>query len=230
MEYHFPDFQLFQPLLIYNIEDLSYPITAFFYDKRTSLLFLGLSNSSISGKINNYFSKIFSGSSSKNSENTPGFLLIYNIIKNNSGAHHFEPLYEKPLTAEVTSINFYSSSNTLSLGLSSGIINLYKVFINESSKVSKELIEEVCAIKAHKKRILGVCFNFGLGYVYSVAKEGSLVISEMNYGSTMKTFPISKKEFNAMTYDENWGRLFLTDISGSIWILDITTNPVKKLF
>ena len=208
MEHHFPDFQLFQPLLIYNIEDLSYPITAFFYDKRTSLLFLGLSNSS------------------KNLENTPGFLLIYNIIKNNSGAHHFEPLFEKPLTAEVTSINFYSSSNTLSLGLSSGIINLYRVFINESSKVSKELIEEVCAIKAHKKRILGVCFNFGLGYIYSVAKEGSLVISEMNYGSTMKTFPISKKEFNAMTYDENWGRLFLTDISGSIWILDITTNPV----
>jgi WD40 repeat protein len=208
------------------LEDLTYPITAFYYDKRTSLLFLGLSNSSFQGKINNYFSKIFSGSSSKNTENTPGFLVIYNIIKNNSGAHHFEPLYERPLTSEVSCINFYPSNNILSLGLNSGTINLYKVFINESSKVSKELVEEVCVIKAHKKRVLGVCFNFSLGYVYSVAKEGSLVISEMNYGSSMKSIPISKKEINSMTYDENWGRLFLTDTSGSIWILDLTTNAV----
>ncbi len=230
LENHFPDIQLFQPLLIYNLEDMTYPITAFYYDKRTSLLFLGLSNSSFQGKINNYFSKIFSGSSSKNSENTPGFLVIYNIIKNNSGAHHFEPLHSQPLTSEVSCINFYSISgnNILSLGLNSGMINLYKVFINESSRVSKELIEEICVIKAHKKKVLGVCFNFSLGYVYSVAKDCNLVISEMNYGSSMKSIPITKKEINCVTYDENWGRLFLTDMSGSIWILDLTTNSVCK--
>ena len=202
---------------------MSHPINSFYYDKRTSLLFLGLFNPSLSGKINNYFSNFFSGNTKE--ENSPGFLLIYNIIKNNSGAHHFEPIYQKSLSSSVSSINF-SPENLLILGLASGTLIINKVFINESSKVSRDLLEEVCQIKAHKKKIVGVCINQSLGYVYSFAAEGSIVISEMNYGSVMKTFPLSKKEITDVNYDDKWGRAFCTDEAGSIWIVDLVSNPV----
>ncbi len=225
LENHFADFQLFQPLSIYNLDCLTYPVNSFYYDKRTSLLFLGLLNPSISGKINNYFSKLFSSASKE--ENSPGFLIVYNIIKSKSGAHHFEPLYQKPLPAAISSIDFWSSTNMLILGLNNGSIVLNKVFVNESSQVTKELIEELCTIKAHKKKVIGVCLNPSLGYVYSFASEGNLVLSEMNYGSVMKSFPISKKEITAMAFDDKWGRVFCTDESGSIWIIDILSNPVK---
>jgi hypothetical protein len=224
LENHFADFQLFQPLSIYQLDDLTYPVNAFYYDKRTSLMFLGLTNPSISGKINNYFSKLFSSSSKE--ENSPGFLLIYNIIRSKSGAHHFEPLYQKPLPAAVSSIDFSSSSNMLILGLTNGSIVLNKLFVDESSQVTKELIDELCTIKAHKKKVIGVCLNSSLGYVYSLAAEGSIVLSEMNYGSVMKSFPVSKKEMTTMAFDERWGRVFCTDENGSIWIVDLLSNPV----
>ena len=224
LENHFADFKLFQPLSIYNLENLSYPIGNFFYEKTTSLLFLGLINNSVSGKINNYFSKLFSSSSKE--ENSPGFLLIYNIIKNKSGAHHFEPLYQKPLQSGVSSINFCYNSNILILGLNNGSILLNKLFVNESSQVTRDLIEDICLIKAHKKKIIGASINTSLGYVYSFAADGNIVISEMNYGSIMKTFPVTKKELTTYFYDDYWGRVICTDENGSIWIVDIVTNPV----
>jgi len=229
LENHYPDFELFQPLPIYNLEELSYPISAFYFDKSLSLLFVGLSNTSISGKINNYFSKIFSSNknSAENSQNNiPGFLLIYNIIKNNSGSLHFELIYQKSFTSEVSSINFYNSKNMLCVGLNNGTVAIYRLFVNESSKITKELIEEMCTVKAHKKKIVGICINFTLGYVYSTAREGCLNISEINYQSLMKSYPVSKKEISCLVYDETWGRIFLSDEIGSIWIIDIMTNAV----
>jgi len=207
---------------------LTFPVTAFHYDKSTSLLFIGLSNSSLSGKINNYFSKLFSGNSSNSTENTPGFLLIYNIIKNNSGAQHFELIYEKALPSEVSSINFYENQNYLCVGMNNGGILVHKIFVNESSKVTRDLLEELCLIKAHKKKVIGCCINFTYGYVYSVARDNNLIIAEMNYQSIIKNIQLTKKEISCMFYDQEWGRLFLTDDSGSIWILDLTTNTVTN--
>ena len=185
----------------------------------------------MTGKITNYFNKMFSGSgSSKSNENIPGFLLIYNIIKSNSGDHLFNLIYEKGLNSEVSSINFYDTKNMLCIGLNSGTMLIYKVFVNESSRISKELVEEICSVKSHKKKIVGGCINFTIGYLYSVAREGCLNISEINYQSLMKSIPISKKEITCLVYDENWGRLFLSDEIGSIWIIDITTNPVINFF
>lgn len=227
LENHFSDFNLFQPLLLYNLDDLPYPVTAFHFDKRTNLMFIGLSNSSISGKINNYFSKfkLFSNKDSGAGINISGVLMIYNLIKNNYGEVHLEQLYEKPFNSEVCSINFYEKQNMLCLGFSNGTMIINKIYINESSKISKELVEEVCTVKAHKKKIVGVCINFSTGYIYSVARESNLNISEINYQSLMKSIQLSKKEISTMVYDETWNRLFLGDDTGSVWIIDIT-SPV----
>ena len=159
--------------------------------------------------------------------NSQGYLLIYNIIKNNSGAIHFELLYTKPLISEVSSINYYENPNMLCVGLNNGNVIIYKIFINEGSQECRDLVEEACVLKSHKKKIVGVCMNHTIGYIYTVARDNNLIISEINYQSLMKNMPISKKEISTMIYDEHWGRMFLTDDSGSIWILDISSNPVR---
>jgi hypothetical protein len=229
LENHFPDFSIFQPLPLYNLEDLPYPVSTFHYDKRTSLLFLGLSDASISGKINNYFSKFKSlvKNSVGGNEQPPGLLLVYNIIKNNSGAIHFELLWEKNYSSEITSINFYDKQNMLLIGLNNGNIYLNKIYINESSQVTKELVDELGMLKSHKKRVIGACINFQTGYVYSVARENTIHISEVNYCSFLKNFQISKKEFSCFIYEEVQNRLILTDDAGSIWILDLSSSVSK---
>jgi hypothetical protein len=232
LDNHFPDFNIFQPLLLLNLENISvnHIPTAFHFHKSTSLLFIGLSNTTISGKINNYFSKFFTKNKSETTSNQseyPGYLMIFNLIKNNSGAQHLELIYEKGVNSEVTSINFYDTKNILCLGMKNGSISLNKVYINESSSVSKELVDEICTVKSHKTSIVGVCVNFSLGYIYSVARDKTIAISELNYQSLIRTIPITKKDISSFFYDEKWSRLFLVDDSGSIWILDITSNPVR---
>lgn len=216
--------------MLYNLEQLPYPVSNFYFSNKTNLLFIGLTNPSLNGKLNTIFSKIKILSSTTNSENVGGLLLIYNIIKNHSGASHFELLYERELMSGVSSLNFYESKNILLVGLNNGSISTFKVFINESSSETRELIEEIGTIKSHKKRVIGACVNFTLGYIYSVARETKIKISEMNYQSMMKEVPLTKKEISSMVYDEVWERMILADDAGSIWIVDIMTNPVRINF
>ena len=215
LENHFPDFKLFQPLLLYCLEDLPQQVTTFYYHKKTSLLFVGLSELKTDGPINNII-KLFQNQPQRYSK-----LLVYNIIKNNSGEQHFELLCQKIVKDDICYLNYFESNSILAAGFGNGTIELFKVYINESSDISKELIEELCFIKAHKKKVIGIAINFLKGYVYSFAKDTSIVISEMNHQSILRNVPISKKEFSCIYYDERKLRCFATDDGGSIWIIDL---------
>jgi hypothetical protein len=112
-------------------------------------------------------------------------------------------------------------NNVLILGFTNGNIEIFKVFINEGSNIARELMESICYLKVHKKPIVGVAINFTIGYVYSVARESNLNISELNYQSLMRNIPITKQEITNAFYDEEKLEFYLVDISGSIWIVDL---------
>ena len=220
--------------MLYNIEDLENEIITMDYDSKTSLLFVGCVNKTFGAKFSNYFSKIKLFSSNNNEEKGISQLIIYNIIKNNSGQSHFEPLHFKVFQNEICYMKYYEnkdadSNNILVLGFTNGQIEIFKIFVNESNTITRELIENMCTIKVHKKPIIGVAINFTIGYVYSVAKENCLNISELNYQSLMRSIPITKKEINNYFYDEDKLRLYLTDEAGSIWIVDLMSS-VKNIF
>jgi hypothetical protein len=48
---HYPDFHLFQPLMLFELFDFPMNITNFAYSKRHNLLFVGLGEKSLSSKI-----------------------------------------------------------------------------------------------------------------------------------------------------------------------------------
>lgn len=205
------------------------------YDSKTSLLFVGCVNKGLGAKISNYFSKIklFSSNSNNNEEKGISQLIIYNIIKNNSGQSHFEPLHLQYFQNEICYLKYYEKKYTdtysiLVLGHTNGQIDIFKIFVNESNKIAREFIEHLGSIKSHKKPIVGVAINFTIGYIYSVAKETNLNISELNYQSLMRSIPLTKKEMNNIFYDEEKLKLYLSDDGGSIWIVDLM-NSVKYL-
>ncbi len=234
LENHFADFNIFQPLLLYNIEELQNEVHHMDYDSKTSLLFVGCLNKTFSAKISNYFSKIkflSSSTSTNKSKEEKGIsqLIVYNIIKNNSGEIHLEPLHSQFFQSEISFLKYFENkdgeaNNLLVIGFSNGTIDIFKIFVNESNNETREFIEHLSTLKVHKRAIIGVAINFTIGYVYSCAKENVLNISELNYQSLMRSVNISKKELNNYFYDEENLRLYLTDEAGSIWIVDLMSS------
>jgi hypothetical protein len=205
------------------------------------LLFVACANKNFTAKISNLFSKInIFGSNNKNSnkknENENGIsqLIVYNIIKNNSGQSHFEPLYTQNFQDQICYMKFYdtkdsNSNNILILGFTNGNIEIFKVFVNESSDIARELMESICLIKVHKKPIIGVAINFTIGYVYSVAKECNINITEFNYQSLIRSIPITKNAITNAFYEEEKLKFYLADESGSIWIVDLMQSVYIKI-
>lgn len=221
--------------MLYNIEETQNEIVTMDYDSKTSLLFVACVNKTLGAKISNYFSKIKLFSSNNNQNNNTNEekgisqLIVYNIIKSNSGQIHMEPLHLQFFQSEICYLKYCENkdgdaNNLLVIGFTNGAIEIYKIFINESNKVAREFIEHLGTIKAHKKPIIGVAINFTIGYVYSVAKENVLNISELNYQSLIRSIPVCKKEINNFFYDEEKLRLYLTDEAGSIWIIDLISS------
>jgi hypothetical protein len=58
LENHYPDFHLFQPLMLFELFDFPMNITTFAFSKRNNLLFVGLGEKSISSKISNMLNVI----------------------------------------------------------------------------------------------------------------------------------------------------------------------------
>lgn len=229
LENHYPDISLYHPLLMYNLEnELELPISCAYFYEETNLLFLGM------GKPNeNYLggllSKVKSGLSFFKKTNPQkvicGQLVIYNIIKNYQGLTHFEPLYSKPLFSECVSINYYKEKNCLCLGLNDGTVQLYKVYTTESTQESQgQFVIEAGIVSCHKAPIVGSIVNFNYGYIYTIARETYIKISELNYQTLMKEIPITKRNVTQMSYNSSQGRLILGDEGGSVYIIDLVSN------
>lgn len=229
LENHYPDMGLYHPLLMYNLEnELELPISCAYFYEETNLLFLGLGKPKESA-LGGIFDKVKSGfgffKKAEPQKVICGQLVIYNIIKNYQGLCHFEPLFAKPLYSECVSINYYKEKNCLCLGLNDGTVQLYKVFTTESTQESQgQFVIEAGTINCHKVPIVGSVVNFNYGYIYTVAKETVIKISELNYQTLMKEIPITKRNITKMQYENRMGRMILGDEGGSIYIVDMTTN------
>ena len=87
-----------------------------------------------------------------------------------------------------------------------------------------QFVIEAGTINCHKVPIVGSVVNFNYGYIYTVAKETVIKISELNYQTLMKEIPITKRNITKMQYENRMGRMILGDEGGSIYIVDMTTN------
>ena len=229
LENHYPDIALYHPFMMYNLEDeLDLPISCAYFYEETNLLFLGLGKPK-QDMLSGIFTKVKSKIPFFNKKEPPkticGQLVVYNIIKNYQGVYHFEPLYSKALYSEVSSINYYKDKNCLCVGLNDGSVQLYKVYTTESTEESKgEFIIEAGVISCYNVAIVGAVVNFNYGYIYTIAKDVYIKISELNYQSLMKEHVVTKRSITRMVYDDVMGRVMLGDEGGSVYIVDITTN------
>ncbi len=224
---HFPDFILFQPMILFELNDLSFEVNAVDYNEEGSLVFAGMGNKTNTNKVSKLFNKFSTFLSSVN--NTiinNGRLVIYNMIQSKGKETMLHPIFENDYPCSVVCLKFFKENNFLSLGFENGEIKLLKIYITEKSNISKNLVDEVSSIKAHNSPIQSIEIDFTTGYIFSISNDFNLNISEYNYQTNIKSIQVSKEILTCLLYNQENQLLVITDCKGSLFFFNVS-NPIN---
>ena len=240
LENHYPELMCHYPKELYYFKDqLVLPISVSFFFEKANLLFLGCGKeyktvfNSILDKVKNISPFSFGSSSNskqlklKKNTQVKGQFVIINIIKNFQNKYLFEPLYAQPLYTQCSSINFFQDKSCLTIGMYDGSVNIYKIFINETTPETQgNLVVEAGIFQAHLKPIIGTVVNFINGYIYTMSQENCIKIFDINYQNFIKNVPMTVKPMTTMYYDEKTKMLIIGDESGRFYFVDVFQDPV----
>ena len=239
LENHYELLMSYYPRELYYFKDqLVLPISVSYFLEQANLLFIGCGKqyktilNNIMDKVKGFSPFNFVSSSNKQlklKKNTQvkGQFVIINIIKNFQNKYLFEPLYAKPLYTECSSMNFFKDKSCLTIGMYDGSVNIYKIFINETTPETQgNLVIEAGIFQAHLKPIIGTVVNFINGYIYTMAKECCIKIFDINYQNLVKTVPMTIKPMTSMHYDEKSKILIIGDEMGRFYFVDVFDDPV----
>ena len=246
LENHFPDISIYKPLLLYDSKEDQMNVSVFnsnklsinaiYYIKEPKLLLIGtgLNEESMYNRVKNKINKLFKSQDptfgTYNSNNIcKGQFIIYNIINNNNGEVMFVELKCIDVISEIIKFDFWPKKNYVTLSLKNGQILIFKIFINESSSITKEIIEYIGTINEHFSRPLCCIINFDCGYTYSFGQyEKSIKICDLNYQNLVKEVDIFKnkksKGFIWVDYTISLECVYLQDDNGSIYFIDIISD------
>ena len=240
LENHYPLLMSYYPKELYYFKDqLVLPISVSYFYEKANLLFLGCGKE-YKTVLNNLLDKVKNispfnlgfGSSNKQlklkqNNQVKGQFVIINIIKNFQNKFLFEPLYAQPLYTQCSSINFFKDKSCLTIGMYDGSINIYKIFINETTPETQgNLVVEAGVFQAHLKPIIGTVVNFINGYIYTMSQENCIKIFDINYQNFIKNVPMTVKPMSAMYYDEKTKMLIIGDEMGRFYFIDLFQDPV----
>ena len=239
LENHFPALMSHYPKELYYFKDqLVLPISVSYFFEKANLLFLGCGKeyktvfNSLLDKVKGFSPFNFGSSSNKQlklKKNTQvkGQFVIINIIKNFQNKYLFEPLYAQPLYTQCSSINFFQEKSCLTIGMYDGSVNIYKIFINETTPETQgNLVVEAGIFQAHLKPIIGTVVNFINGYIYTMSKENCIKIFDINYQNFIKSVSITVKPMTTMHYDKKTKMLIIGDEMGRFYFIDVFQDPV----
>ena len=239
LENHYELLTSYYPKELYYFKDqLVLPISVSYFLEQGNLLFIGCGKqyktilNNIMDKVKGFSPFNFSIGGNKQlklKKNTQvkGQFVIINIIKNFQNKYLFEPLFAKPLYTECSSMNFFKDKSCLTIGMYDGSVNIYKIFINETTPETQgNLVIEAGIFQAHLKPIIGTVVNFINGYIYTMARESCIKIFDINYQNLVKSVPMTVKPMTSMYYDETSKILIIGDEMGKFYFVDVFEDPV----
>ena len=187
LQNHFEDILLYKPLLLYDSNDdrmnenvlnkNKFSINAIYYLYDAQLLFIGtgINEETIYNSMMKKISKLFKSQDptfgtygTENQNNIcKGQFIIYNLINNNNGEIMFVELKSIDVISAVIKFDYWFEKNYITLCLKNGQILIFKIYINEPSTTTKEIVEYIGTINEHFSLPLCCIINFKCGYTYS---------------------------------------------------------------
>ena len=253
LQNHFDDISLYKPLLLYDSDDdrmnesvlnqnkLSINAIYYLYDSKLLFIGTGLNEESMYNSMMKKINKLFKtqdptfGTYGTENQNNicKGQFIIYNIINNNIGEIMFVELKCIDVISEIIKFDFWGERNYVTVCLKNGQILIFKIYINEPSSTTKEIIEYIGTINEHFSLPLCCIINFKCGHIYSFGQyEKGIKITDLNYQNLVKEANILNKKskgFVWIDYTISLEYIYAQDDDGSIYFIDIINdylNPV----
>ena len=220
---HSPDLVYNAPNIIYENSELPQGIRDFVFFEEANIMYIVCCDMKIASRLDAYVTNVNLPWEKKTDAHiSVGSVFAFKVILDKKGIPHlYEKLWAKSFPEQTGVVNFDKENLVLQVGLDSGTIVFYK-----TSEESKFLAyEELCKIKPHNARVMGLAFDSKPGYIYSCGSDNKFMLSEINYLSNMTEIAQSNAGYTNLEFDKKNERIFLTNEAGIVSVFLTNTFP-----
>ena len=225
LDKHSPELLYNAPTIVYENNELPQGIRDFFYFEEARLLFIVCCDMKIASRIDAYVTNVNLPWEKKTEAHiSVGSVFAFKVNTNEKGTSYvFEKLWAKSFPEQTGVVNFDKDNYVLQVGLDSGNIIFYKTSVE-----SKYLVyDEMCKIKPHNARVMGLCYDPKTGYIYSCGSDKKFILSEINYLSNVTLIAESTAGYTNLKFDKPNERIFLTNEAGIVSVFMTNTFPAS---
>jgi WD40 repeat protein len=223
LDKHSPDLTYNSPNIIYENNELPQGIRDFHFFEEANIMYIVCCDMKIASRLDAYVTNVNLPWEKKTQAHiSVGSVFAFKVVLDKKGIpHSFEKLWAKSFPEQTGVVNFDKENLILQVGLDSGTVVFYK-----TSEESKYLAyDELCKIKPHNARVMGLAFDPKPGYIYSCGSDNKFMLSEINYLNNMTEIAQSNAGYTNLEFDKKNERIFLTNEAGILSVFLTNTFP-----
>ena len=209
LDKHSPDLTYNSPNIMYENNELPQGIRDFHFFEEANIMYIVCCDMKIASRLDAYVTNVNLPWEKKTQAHiSVGSVFAFKVVLDKKGIpHSFEKLWAKSFPEQTGVVNFDKENLILQVGLDSGTVVFYK-----TSEESKYLAyDELCKIKPHNARVMGLAFDPKPGYIYSCGSDNKFMLSEINYLNNMTEIAQSNAGYTNLEFDKKNERIFLTN-------------------
>ena len=222
LDKHSPELSYNTPVKISEYVDLPLGVRDFVYLKYEGVLFLVCSDMNIASRIDSYVTNVNLPWEKKTDAHiSVGAVFAYKVSSDPKNAYQFDKVWAKSYPIQTGVVVWDADSFTVAVGLDNGKIVFYKV--NPESNFLQ--YEELCEVKPHKDRVMGIAFDHKTGYIYSCSSDKKFIVSEINYQESVTEVTLGSHGFTNLVFEKKNERIFLTNEVGVVFVYSTANFP-----
>ena len=220
---HSPDLSYNAPSIVYENCELPQGIRDFVFFEEANIMYIACCDMKIASRIDAYVTNVNLPWEKKTEAHiSVGSVFAFKLIFDKKGiVNLYEKLWAKSFPEQTGVVNFDKENLILQVGLDSGTI----VFFRTSTESKYLNYEEICRIKPHNARVMGLAYDPKPGYIYSCGSDNKFMLSEINYLSNMTEIAQSNAGYTNLEFDKKNERIFLTNEGGILSVFLTNTFP-----
>ena len=176
---HSPDLTYNAPSIVYENNELPQGVRDFHFFAEANIIYIACCDMKIASRLDAYVTNVNLPWEKKTDAHiSVGSVFAFRVVQDKKGNPHvYEKIWAKSFPEQTGVVNFDKESYMLQVGLDSGTVVFYK-----TTQEGRFLdYEEVCKIKPHTARVMGLAFDSKPGYIYSCGSDNKFMLSEINY-------------------------------------------------
>ena len=180
---HSPDLTYNAPSIVYENNELPQGVRDFHFFVEANIIYIACCDMKIASRLDAYVTNVNLPWEKKTDAHiSVGSVFAFRVVQDKKGNPHvYEKIWAKSFPEQTGVVNFDKESCMLQVGLDSGTVIFYR-----TTQEGRFLdYEEVCKIKPHTARVMGLAFDSKPGYIYSCGSDNKFMLSEINYLSNI---------------------------------------------